>query len=214
MPNSSSRSCGEVIGLRLVARGQADDALDFADVAVAGQVAEERGQLLIDDLRDADDLRRLLCMHGAVAGPARTAPTSGGQSSAVPSATPRAVADDRFDIDPGRLRDVCQGQRDAAASSPVRRPFCAQRFGPAADANAVADGRAHRAAARSRPAACRRCVVGAFQLQAAPRADHHRFSIFELRPVVDGRERLAVAHADRHAACIDDVSRCGGSRDR
>src|SRR5207249_872900 len=51
----------KVIRLRLITGGKADDSLLVADVAVANQITEERGQLLIYHFRDAD--RAILVLH-------------------------------------------------------------------------------------------------------------------------------------------------------
>src|SRR5262249_17625096 len=48
------RQTDEVVGLALIGGGQADGAFHGADVAVTDQVPQERGEVFIDDLGDAD----------------------------------------------------------------------------------------------------------------------------------------------------------------
>src|SRR5205085_2875381 len=86
-----------------------DGPLAGADVAVAGQVAQEGGQFLVNDLGDPDRVAPVLGQTPTIQ--LYFIPGDQvGQLRAVPAAHPAPVADDRLDINPGLGGDGRQGE--------------------------------------------------------------------------------------------------------
>src|SRR5262249_38671787 len=99
------RECRKPVRLLFVPRRKADDTLHRADVAVAGQIAEKRGQIFVHHLRDPNLF--VFVLHTGQSGQ-RSIVFSNERSQrlAVPTAGALSVTDDRFNIDTDLAGDV------------------------------------------------------------------------------------------------------------
>src|SRR5439155_17406412 len=176
-----------------VSRGQADGPLDLTDVAVADQIAQDGGQSLRNDGGHPDRVPHADRRRGRLQPPLIMGDETGQLLTVAPAGAP-SVADHGLDIHAGLRSHSRQAQ--PAWRTPVETDF---PLGPHVRAACDQDSVAHLHLIKAAPGLIWKqdsMGSGAFQLQSPPRADPHRFSVWEARPIIDPAPITSVGYAD------------------